>query len=1182
MSLRWQQIRANAAGIRTEYGLTSGNLVPALLPLEDLAARRFALSVFDDPTLGPNSDGELNPQVGSIRLRPGMHETRRRFVIAHELGHVVLERGVLALFEDNETTVDESAGGALDGEAGVLRAYNTRERAEREANLFALELLVPVDLLRERLLQPGWSLVELAQQFGVSLDAIRAQIVNLCCVEPPVERPQLTPAPPAFAPDPYQQAAVDAPLPTLVVAGPGTGKTRAIVAKYLSLVDGGRQTGLLSTVHRPPSMVDPSNILALTFSNKAAEEMRDRIAAALAIARPELAARVDVSTFHAWGLNLLRQFGSHLDLPINARLRSSADLYVLLRRRLADLPLHEYKNVREPGMFLRQIIGAISRAKDHLVTPDVFRRHAEAEAMRLIAETEATHGGKSTKTAQREIERARRNAARLRELAAIYERYQELLREEGALDYGDLIALTVDALRIPAIAEAVRQQHQYILVDEFQDINDASGELLRLLDGGRGRVWAVGDPWQSIYRFRGASPANLAQFAHDYPGAVERDLRLNYRSLQPILDASHTIMTPDLLYAERPGLLAHRRGTGGRVVEWVCADAEAEAAAIAEDIVRRTGTKRVLPTGTYRKVIHATLVHPRVLATQKRYRLGDHAILCRTHAQADTIAAALRACEIPVDLVGELLDDPDVKDALAVFGFGANEDVATLRALTIPGHALDDEAITLLVRHTAAAEQPLAQAVRDPAVLSQLDATNHKQLQGLLDLAERLAGDKNAWHALVHYTFERGEAQAHVAAALEGSQVAQRSLVALGELIQLARGFVREAPEGARSSADFLAHIRLLSEGGERIAIGVPPNEPNVVRVMTVHAAKGLEFPVVYIPGVQKGVFPARRQYGSIPALPALSNESDDPLAEERYLLYVAMTRARDQLILSRAATRRAKAVRRSPLIPGDEHGVGAPWHVLQRNVRVRSTPQQIGERLHTPTLKLVPLSASMLETYELCPRQCFYRDGFGLAGESGTYSRMHHAIRALAVELTQQAEAGALPIESTLETRVSQILAEHKLSSALYAEDYAAETLAQTRQLWHDLQTQAKLQDVDRHYTVKLPSGDINVAVDRVEAGETGPRFVRDRTGLPRDNDHLTTRVALYGLAQQQTHGKGEVALRYTTTGDQRTVPHKPAALDERAAALDALLQRIAANDWTPNFGPQCSACPFVLICPV
>ena len=582
MSVRWQQIRDLAARTRARYATELSDDVPFPLDVDDLAERVYQLTTFVDPVLDRRINGELNPVLQSIRVRPGLDPLRQRFIVAHELGHYVVE-GATTVFQDDDASIDERAGGAGETENGVLRLYNTRERQEQEANLFALELLVPADMVWQFVQQPDWTTTQIADAFGVSLDAARTQLINVCCVEPVLDAASVQGNNrAAFTPDAEQHAAVAAPLPTLVVAGPGTGKTRSIVAKYAALVQNG---------------VDPASILALTFSNKAAEEMRTRITLALDACRPDIAGRVEVSTFHAWGLNFLKSYGAHVGLPLDLQLRATGDLFVLLKRRLADLPLAEYKSVRDPGQHLRTIMTAISRAKDELRTPAEYRVLAHAEAERLIAAANVEAAGKPKSKAEELRQKAAKQAVQLREIALIYEQYDALLRQEGVVDYGDLIMQTVAVLRMPDVARELQAKYQYILVDEFQDINYASGTLVALLDGGRGCVWAVGDPWQSIYRFRGASAANLAEFGTRYPTTTTVSLVSNYRSVQAVLDASHAVMIDDPLATTRTVQHAQRQPSRQRAVEeWVATDQGSEYAAIAHDIVRRVGGKRYRAT----------------------------------------------------------------------------------------------------------------------------------------------------------------------------------------------------------------------------------------------------------------------------------------------------------------------------------------------------------------------------------------------------------------------------------------------------------------------------------------------------------------------------------------------------------------------------------------------------------
>lgn len=1171
MTLRQRQIRAQAAELRARYAAESGAPAPDPLPLDDLAERLFLISVFDDPALDPRISGELNPAVGSIRLRPGLPPALRRFVVAHELGHAVLEGLTDAVYLDDDTTIDECAGADLDGEAGVLRAYNTRERREQEANLFAIELLLPAEKLQRALLRPGWTIAELAESFGVSPSALRTQLVQICRLDPPEPARRSAAAPQAFAPDADQQRAVDAPLPMLLVAGPGSGKTRTIVARYVALAAQG---------------VDPAHILALTFSNKAAEELRERIVAALDAWRADLAARVEVTTFHAWGLNALRQYGPSIGLPPDLRVCSSGDVYVLLRRRIDELPLEQYKDLRDPGAYLAQIVGAISRAKDELCDPPAFAALAEAEAARLL-EQAAAPIAKATKAARQARDKAARDAARLRELAAIYPRYEAILRDEGALDYGDLVMRAVEALRVPEVARALQAQHHYILIDEFQDINYASGELARLLDGGRGRVWAVGDPWQSIYRFRGASPANLQQFAQVYPAAATRDLHLNYRSAQPILDAAHALMAPDPLAATRGGLTAWRGAASGRaVVEWALDDADEAGAQIAHDILRRVRARRLPPCARMRPRLRGRAARPalRRMWPPIRPRFADHAILCRTRAQAAQISAALQAHGVPVDQAGELFDAPEVKDALAILGLAAQSAPALLRALTIPAFALDAADLAMLIEHADEARQTVAEAARDPALVQRMSAAGQQALRELHALADEVAAQGDAWQALAHYLFERSAAvRSQIADAARGDFSARRALSALGQLVLMARSFVRQSPT-ASGPAEFVAYVRRLIEAGESVPAVVPAAQADVVRVLTAHAAKGLEFPIVYIPGLNEGGFPPRKQYGSIPALPALVHGSPaEDQQDERYLLYVAMTRARDRLLLCRARARGAHPMRRSSLLPGGPDGAGAPWPVVRRRA-VRGCPSPAPEaRILSAPLRLATIPAAGLETYERCPRQYFYQYGCRLGDEGSPYLRMHQALRAAVEDLAQHARQNALPQdEQALRALIAGASVGRAPADPLYRDDYLDITMQSITALWRDLRDAGSAPDLNRRHVLRRPAGAVAVRVDREEPGDAGPRWVRLRAGRPRDDDHLSMQVMLYALAYRQEHGApGEIALHYSSTGERRAATPAPDLLESRATQIDRLLEGIRDGEWSPRPGRQCATCPFNLLCP-
>lgn len=1185
MSVRWQQLRAAAHAARQEYVTHHHGSAVQLLDLDDLAECLWQLTVVRTGTLAEGIQGKVEPELQVIRVRRELGPARQRFVIAHELGHVALEGLTAGPFLDTEATIDErSAGESADDTA--VRTYNTRERREQEANLFALELLVPAAELWQAIQQPGWCVETLAASFGVSLDAIRTQLVNVSCIEP------LAPPDPAsysvaiaLNPDPEQQAAVDAPLPLLLAAGPGTGKTRSIVAKYLALVRQG---------------VDPTRILALTFSNKAADEMRGRIVAALRLEFPALAGRVEISTFHAWGLNVLRTYGARLGLPTTVRLLDTGDLFLLLTRQLADLHLDHFKDIRDPSRHLLVIIKAISRIKDELRTPEEYAQLAEAEAQRLAAQAEQDNPG-TTKKAADARQKAARQAAALRELAQVYPRYEAVLRQAGALDYGDLIVLAVAALRDPAVAADLRKRYQYLLVDEFQDINYASGELVRLLDGGRGRVWAVGDAWQSIYRFRGASAANLDEFTRHYPTARPYHLTRNYRSLQSILDASAAIMVTDPRAAQRPRLVAQRgAGNGLNVAEWVGQSRHDEYAAIAHDILRRVrghtcpdlpcvARGRHAGSKKYRGRLHNRRRSPPSI---RHWRFRDHAVLCRKHDHAMQIATVLEAHGIPVDSVRDIYETPEVKDALAICAqVRALNSADLLRALTMPEHRLEPADLNTLVSEARRTNQALPRAARDPAIIARLSSQAQQALARLQAIAEALAAEGDAWQVLASYLFQHSrQMRERLTRAGRGEGAAQRELANLGRLLATARNFVRQAEPGQRHAADLIDYIRTLRAAGASSSQPLG-GQPDVVRVMTVHAAKGLEFPIVYVPHLQEGQFPARGGQRGLPQPAGLiRGPVESELQEERYLLYVAMTRARDRLVLTRStdggrkSNGAPKVAERSSLLAGDGEQANTPWPTrILPTANGCPVPAQEIRLLDTPPPPM-PLPASSINL-DGCRRRFLYQYVYQLYDDQSPFLRMHQAIRESVKQLAAQARDGALTAdEQSLRSLVYGQLQRYELESVLYADDYALEAWRHVRAVWDDLR-EARLapERVDRRVVVRRAAGAIEVRVDREETHDGSTRWVWTRSGLPGEDDHLSERVMLYALAHQELHGApGEIAIYYTATGDLRPATPKDKVLANHSAKIDTLLEEMRARRWEPSFGPHCDTCPFNLICPV
>ena len=694
--------------------------------------------------------------------------------------------------------------------------------------------------------------------------------------------------------NPEQRRAVTHPDgPLLVVAGAGTGKTQVITRRIAWLIATRRAR--------------PSEILALTFTDQAADEMQARVDQLVPYGYTDTA----ISTFHAFGDRLVREFALELGLPSDVRVLSRPETVVFLREHLFELELDEYRPLGDPTKFLDALATLFSRAKDEDVSPDAYLAHAA----RLTAEAEtATADAAAADEQETEATAAARDAAaalaeearRQLELARAYGTYQRLLAANGAIDFGDQVSLALRLLReSPAARERVQARFRYVLVDEFQDTNRAQSELVALITAPHRNVTVVGDDDQSIYKFRGAAISNILEFRERYRNARVVVLRRNYRSRGPILDASYRLVRhndPDRLEV-KAGIvkkLIPERGSDGApaVRHEAFATGAEEADWIAADVARRAGE------GT-------------------SYR--DMAILVRANATADPVLRSLNLEGIPWRFSGTsgLYSRPEVRLLLAflraIADVNSSVDVYALAASELYGLGGPDlvNIVTSARRRNRSVFEVLEELTRQPGILRLAPETR--------TAGAKLVEDLGAYVALAHqrpagevlYAFLRNSGWL--------KRLAETETVANEEaLSNIARFFDIIRSQSALLADDralFVAkHLQTLIQAGDDPPTADIDPDANAVAVMTVHKAKGLEFPVVYLPGLVSGRFPAigRREQLGLPL--ALVNETlpegDYQLQEERRLFYVGMTRAKDELMLSHAADYGGQRARRvSPFV---------------------------------------------------------------------------------------------------------------------------------------------------------------------------------------------------------------------------------------------------------------------------
>ncbi|MBF6599882.1 MAG: UvrD-helicase domain-containing protein [Dehalococcoidia bacterium] len=636
---------------------------------------------------------------------------------------------------------------------------------------------------------------------------------------------------------PQREAVTAVEGPLLILAGPGSGKTRVITHRIAYLVD---QEG-----------VAPWRIVAVTFTNKAAREMRQRVFAHLG----DRALDVALGTFHSICARLLRVEGERIGLQRSFNIYDDADQMAVIKR------VTEALNIDPKKFSDRAILSTISRAKSELVDARTYA----AEARDYFAEI----------------------------VARSYERYQALLAENAALDFDDLILKAVTMLQEhESIREKYEERYLHVLVDEFQDTNLAQYELARILAGGHGNICAVGDPDQSIYSWRSADIRNILNFERDFPGARIVLLEQNYRSTQHILDAAHAVISGNRQRTEKS--LWTDRGHGEPIVVFEAYDEGEEADFIAGEIARLTG-------------VEAGPGDP----GEPAWALRDFAVMYRTNAQSRAVEEALIRAGIRYQLVGgtRFYERREVKDVLAYLRLVHNpyDMVSLARVLNVPGRGIGTKTVQQLERWAQALGVPLytalqilvaqespekqqsrpPQAPRHPAAARQAKAVVEfvEMLDELMDVAA-----KNNLSTLLDGVVERTAYRRYLYGEFDDGEQRWENVE---ELRNVAAEYDGLAPGNGLVS--FLEDVALISD--QDTLQEAPDDAPDAGRVtlITLHSAKGLEYRAVFMIAMEEGVLPHVRSF-------------DEPaqLEEERRLAYVGMTRARERLYLLRAFKRYA------------------------------------------------------------------------------------------------------------------------------------------------------------------------------------------------------------------------------------------------------------------------------------
>lgn len=598
--------------------------------------------------------------------------------------------------------------------------------------------------------------------------------------------------------------------PLLIMAGAGSGKTRVLTHRIAYLMD--------------EKAVSPNNILAITFTNKAAREMKDRVKK---LVGPE-SEYMWVSTFHSMCVRILRRDIERIGYNRNFTIIDSSDQLTVMKQVLKQL------NIDPKQYDPRAMIGQVSHAKNELITPEVLTDQA--------------------------------NNFFERQVASIYVAYQKMLRKNHALDFDDLIMETIHLFkRVPEVLNYYQRRFQYIHVDEYQDTNHAQYYLVKQLASRYQNLCVVGDSDQSIYRWRGANIENILSFEKDYPAARTIFLEQNYRSTKSILEAANHVINHNK--GRKPKKLWTENEDGSKITYFQGATEREEALYVTEKV------QDLLENGSY--------------------TANDVAVLYRTNAQSRSIEDMLMKANISYQMIGGLkfYDRKEIKDIIAYLRLITNpdDDISFERIVNVPKRGIGATSIERLRDYALKHDLSFFQAIKEiemtgvPKRAAQALIRFQDQMENLIKQQEFLTATD-----MVEMVLEQTEYEQILKA--EKTIEAESRLENIAEFMTVTKDF-EKTNEDDRSLVAFLTDLALIADIDSMDEAAIDAEEK--ITLMTLHSAKGLEFPVVFLIGMEENIFPHSR-----------SLADEDEMEEERRLAYVGITRAEKELFLTHASMR--------------------------------------------------------------------------------------------------------------------------------------------------------------------------------------------------------------------------------------------------------------------------------------
>lgn len=893
-----KQLRQQLFQDDASSGLSSKLVIDAVAA-EDAEDFEISHAAPDDEALG-HADAVLVRKFRQIVVRNDVLSGERAFLIAHEFGHWKLHHeGHEGCHKVVESTLDPEGSDTFGAQR--IEAYGARERAELQANIFARELLLPREVARSLFLA-GKTASQLAKELGLPLELVRQQLLDGLLLPEAAASNDETPEP--ITPTIEQTAAAASSATTsLVVAGPGTGKTATLLMRVRHLLANGAR---------------PEELLLLTFSNRAARELVDRLQE-LGI---ENAHDIWVGTFHAFGLEFLRKNYESFGLLPRFGVADKMAQIAVLEPHIYGLALAAFNPLGDPLDWLNNVVSTIQRAKDELVGARKFADAVDKSALDTAAEA----------------------LAKQRDVVKLYRCYESKMRaNHNLVDMGDLVMLPALALtKNYSKYTASVGRFKHILVDEYQDVNRASAQLVKTLAAHATSLWVVGDARQAIYRFRGASMRNIVRFGDDFPKHKTFSLNENRRSYEEVI----------------------------RVFEHAGRDRNPLQMLLPLDDVEPTrGNSGIKPL--HIQCATDDIVHGELAANVRRiHSLGvsyrDQAILSSTHNACSAAADALNAAGVPTLHLGDIFQRPEVKDLLSLLQLFIDRSCSgLLRASRLPSLELPPADIEKLLGWCKENRpEPLSWITAPPPGLSDKGVA---ALKCWISAFDGLAPTDSPWEVACTLLLDRTGILLPYLANSGILDITRR--IALWQFIYFLR-----VPDGGRAYqtvGSFITRLRRRLRVGDDHELRIPPPEADsldAVAVMTIHGSKGLEFEAVHLVDIDARRFRASADSDLLPKSllqPIAPVENFEEQSEASNKLYVALSRARDHLVLYET-----KAMYNAKCVAAIADAADLLERV-QGNATASRVPPPPSANSHVPPPKAYELTGFL--SYRVCPRRYYY-----------------------------------------------------------------------------------------------------------------------------------------------------------------------------------------------------------------